>query len=59
MDKLGKTPLHYASTAEEVQCLCSLGAIVNIQDFEGISPFAQAVEENRIEVADALRNLGL
>merc|ERR1712137_644760 len=38
MDRLGKTPLHYATTAEEVQCLCSLGAVVNIQDFEGISP---------------------
>jgi len=58
MDKLGKTPLHYATTGEVVQCLCSLGAIVDIQDFEGISPFTQAVAEGRTEAADALRGLG-
>merc|ERR1712137_1143966 len=58
MDKLGKTPLHYATTAEEVQCLCSLGAVVNIQDFEGIYPCDQALAEGRTEVAEALRNLG-
>lgn len=59
MDKLGRTPLHYVKLPEGVQCLCSLGAIVNIQDFEGVSPYMLAVEENRSEVANMLKNLGL
>lgn len=58
MDKLGRTALHYATTPECVQSLTSLGAIVNILDFEGVSPFTLAVEETRIDVANALKALG-
>merc|ERR1712137_1095722 len=57
-DKLGRTPLHYATSAEEIQCLCSLGAIIDLRDFEGRTPMLQAVNDERMEVATALRALG-
>merc|ERR1712137_423194 len=57
-DKLGRTPLHYATSAEEIQCLCSLGAIIDLRDFEGRTPFHLSVEEERMVVATSLRSLG-
>jgi len=58
-DKLGRTPLHYATSQEEVQCLCSLGALIDVEDFEGVTPFNLAMkDEGRMAVATALRSLG-
>jgi uncharacterized protein len=61
VDKLGRTPMHYAAAtgdASAIAALLSRGANVNATDDNGWSPLHFSTQENRLEISRVLLAAG-
>ncbi len=58
VNNVGRTALHYATSAEEVSLLYTQGANLNAQDVLGLTPLHLAVIQGNLPVVEQLIALG-